>query len=249
MAGADRTWGGGMELASHFITGPSRCAYLPDERSRIEYEIVAAMEPAEYLERLREGWRRFGRAVFRPRCRTCGECRSMRIDVERFAPDRSMRRLDRRNGPDVALTVHPAKGRADPEVVDLFRHYHSDQHARLGWPDRGGSAAGEIEETLLDNPFPTEEWRYRIGDRLAAVGYVDVLPGAFSAIYCFYDPELRDRSPGTWNILCMIERARAERMEHVYLGYYVEGCRSLRYKERFGPNELLVGDAWRPFRP
>ena len=238
-----------MELAYQYVSSPSRCSYLHDRLARLEYEIVAEMEPAEYLDRLREGWRRFGRAVFRPRCRSCGECRSLRIEVERFAPDRSMRRLERRNRPDVALTVHPAAGKADPEVVDLYRRYHSDQQARLGWPSHRGDEAGQVEESFLDNPFPTEEWRYRIDGRLAAVGYVDALPGALSAIYCFYDPALRDRSPGTWNVLCLIERARAERMAHVYLGYHVEGCRSLRYKERFGPNELLVGDTWRPFRP
>jgi len=31
------------------------------------------------------------------------------------------------------------------------------------------------------------------------------------------------------------------------LGYYVEGCRSLDYKARFSPNEVLVNGSWTPF--
>ena len=37
----------------------------------------------------------------------------------------------------------------------------------------------------------------------------------------------------------MIESARERGLPHVYLGYYVEGCRSLEYKARFRPNEVI----------
>jgi leucyl-tRNA---protein transferase len=35
--------------------------------------------------------------------------------------------------------------------------------------------------------------------------------------------------------------ASARGLEHVYLGYRVEGCASLAYKSRFRPHELLEG--------
>jgi Putative arginyl-tRNA:protein arginylyltransferase len=41
---------------------------------------------------------------------------------------------------------------------------------------------------MLENPFRTEEWTYYVGNRLIAVAYVDALPEALSAIYCYYDP-------------------------------------------------------------
>ena len=31
-------------------------------------------------------------------------------------------------------------------------------------------------------------------------------------------------------------------MQHLYLGYFVEGCRSLEYKARFKPNLVLHAD-------
>jgi arginine-tRNA-protein transferase len=70
-----------------------------------------------------------------------------------------------------------------------------------------------------------------------------------SAIYFFYDPDERDRSLGTWNVLSVIEEAARRKVPHLYLGYYVEGCRSLEYKARYRPNEVLADDGeWRPFR-
>ena len=100
---------------------------------------------------------------------------------------------------------------------------------------------------FLANPFPTEEWSYWIGGRLAGVGYVDVLDEGLSAIYFFHDPRDARRSLGTVNILHLIEAARQRGLPHVYLGYYVDGCRSLEYKARFKPNEVFTGATWEAF--
>ena len=78
---------------------------------------------------------------------------------------------------------------------------------------------------------------------------MDALPNGLSAIYFFYDPDERDRSLGTFNVLRVIDSAAARGIPHVYLGYYVEGCRSLEYKARFRPNEVLGrAGTWQPFR-
>jgi len=78
---------------------------------------------------------------------------------------------------------------------------------------------------------------------------VDALPEGLSAIYFYYDPRERNRSPGTFNVLSILREAAARGLPHVYLGYYVEGCRSLEYKARFCPNEVLGEDGvWRRFR-
>jgi arginine-tRNA-protein transferase len=70
-----------------------------------------------------------------------------------------------------------------------------------------------------------------------------------SAIYFFYDPDERDRSLGTWNVLCLLDAAVRRGLPYVYLGYFVEGCASMEYKVRFVPNELRGDDgAWRLFR-
>ena len=100
---------------------------------------------------------------------------------------------------------------------------------------------------FLTNPFPTEEWSYWVDDKLVGVGYVDALPEGLSAIYYYHEPTEHSRSLGTFNILKIIEAARQRGLPHVYLGYYVKGCRSLEYKARFRPNEILFDGRWTSF--
>ena len=63
------------------------------------------------------------------------------------------------------------------------------------------------------------------------------------------DPGERHRSLGTWNVLNLIDRARARGLSHLYLGYYVAGCPSMAYKTRFAPNQVLGEDGhWHDFQ-
>jgi len=235
-----------MESLFHYVAPPSRCGYLPDQAWRLEYELVADLAPAEYLQRMLQGWRRFGDMLFRPRCRTCHACRSLRVIVDRFRPDRSQRRVRRANEGVVRVRVGaPSVSRAK---LDLYDHYHAYQALAKNWPLHEIKDAQGYHQAFVDNPFPTQEWCYYLEDRLVGVGYVDDLPAALSAIYYFYDPDLRQRSLGTWNVLSLLEGAAARGIPHVYLGYYVAGCQSMAYKARFVPNQLLhAGGAWRDF--
>lgn len=224
----------------------SPCSYLNDQASRLEYEIVSSMTAAEYAERLLQGWRRFGRTLFRPRCPSCSACQSLRIDVAQFQPNRSQRRTRRANAQVVRREIGAPM--VSPANLDLYRRYHEFQAEAKGW-----HPADEDEDSyfqsFVDHPFPTEEWRYRCNGTLAGVSYVDSLPIGLSAIYFFYDPDFRSLSLGTWNILSLLDEAAARRLPHVYLGYYVDRCGSLSYKANFVPNETLAQDGtWSAFR-
>jgi arginine-tRNA-protein transferase len=237
-----------MESLFRYVAPPSQCGYLPEQLWRLEYEQVAILSPAEYLECLRHGWRRFGTMLFRPRCRNCTACLSLRVVVDHFRPDRSQRRARKANEGIVHLQIgEPA---VSPAKLALYDRYHAYQSEAKGWPSHPAKDAFEYARSFVDNPFPTEEWCYYLGRRLVGVGYVDVLPGGMSAIYFFYDPDERWRSLGTWNVLGMIERAAARKAPHVYLGYYVADCPSMTYKSRFRPNQILGPDGqWHDFCP
>jgi len=234
-----------MESLFTFTSPPSRCGYLPDREWQLHYEIVGQLTPAEYQNRLQNGWRRFGYSLFRPACPGCQMCQSLRVPVATFRPDRSQRRAWVANA-DVAVTVgEPA---VSPEKLDLYDKFHAHQHEMKGWPGHGAETVADYLESFVDNPFPTEEWCYWLGDRLIGVGYVDHLPEGLSAIYFFYDPDERQRSLGTFNVLSVLRAAADRQLPHLYLGYYVEGCRSLEYKGRFRPNEVITASGgWEPF--
>src|SRR5262245_21950065 len=236
-----------MESLFRFTAPPSPCGYLPDRDWRMEYEIVGRLTPAEYMRRMREGWRRFGHTLFRPRCPGCTACRSLRVVVDRFRPSRSQRRCRQANEGEVELAI--GRPRVTGEMLDLYDRYHAFQAEAKGWPEHGPKDAADYRESFVDNPFPVQEWCYRLHGRLVAVGYVDDLPDGLSAIYCYYDPDERGRSLGVWNVLSIIAEAARRKLPHAYLGYCVEGCRSLEYKANYAPNQVLGPDGrWVDFR-
>lgn len=219
----------------------AKCGYLPAERWRLEYLHVLELTVEEYGTLLVAGWRRFGRWVFRPRCPSCRACRSLRVNAAAFHPDRSQKRAARANRNAIRLTIEPPSVSA--EALELHHRFHSERALRRGWPLRERDAE-EYRESFLDNPFPTEQWRFereRDG-RLVGLGHVDALPVGLSGIYFVHDPDEHARGLGTWNILCLIEQAQARGLPHVYLGYHVAGCPSLAYKARFRPHQLLEPD-------
>lgn len=231
-------------MAAHFtfVTPPDRCDYLPDRTRQIHYELTGTLTPDEYMVRLAHGWRRFGHAMFRPLCPSCQMCQSVRVPADTFRASRTQRRIWNANRPSITIEVDGPAISSDKRA--LYMTFHDHQHVTKGWP----APSAEDFDAFLDNPFPTEEWCYRIDGRLVGVGYVDVLPRGMSAIYFFHDPAERHRSLGTFNVLSLIAATRERGLPHLYLGYYVEGCRSLAYKERFRPNEVLRPDGlWQPF--
>lgn len=235
-----------MESLFHYVAPPSTCGYLPGQRWSLEYEMVANISPAEYEARLEQGWRRFGAMLFQPHCPACQACQSLRVEVAQFRPNRSQRRARKMNDGAIELRIGaPKVSRARLELYDRF---HAVQSDLKGWPQHPAKDAASYRESFVHNPAFTEEWCYYLDDRLVGVGYVDVLPSSLSAIYFFYDPDVRDRSLGTWNVLCLLDRCAALKLPYLYLGYYVAGCRSLEYKANFKPNQVRHADGnWHDF--
>ena len=227
-----------MEPALAITADPSPCQYLPDRIWRLRYEFHPTLDTIAYEKKLNEGWRRFGPVLFRPQCPECHQCQPLRVLVATFRPNESQRRAWKGNVNEITLQIgSPA---ITPEKIDLFDRFHQHQHQAKGWPLQTDQGL----EVFTANPFPTEEWRYRLGERLIGLGYVDVLSEGLSAIYFVWDPEERKRSLGTFNVLSMIASARERRLPFVHLGYYVEGCGSLEYKARFEPNQVRSDSGW-----
>jgi arginine-tRNA-protein transferase len=186
---------------------------------------------------LERGWRRFGPVYFRPACDACGECVTLRVPVESFSPSKSQRRAARSSAKLRRVVGRPL---VDERRLALDEAWHHDREVVRAWRPNEQTS----DRYALDFAFPhpaAHELTLYDEDRLVGVGLFDETPRAISAIFFFYDPAYAPLSPGTANILTLIDRARERGLEHVYLGYRVSGCASLRYKASFRPHELLVG--------
>jgi arginine-tRNA-protein transferase len=197
---------------------------------------MTGVSPQELERLLERGWRRFGPVYFRPVCAACAECVSVRVLVQAFAPSQNLKRVAKRAG---HLRVQVGVPEVDDARLDLYRRWHASREEERGWkPDRIGAESYAMQFCF---PHPAaREFSYWEGERLLGVGIADETPHALSAVYCYHDPACRRLSIGTYNVLRAVEYARERDLAHVYLGYCVEGCESLRYKARFQPQERLA---------
>jgi leucyl-tRNA---protein transferase len=225
-----------LQLA-HFVSEPHACEYLPAARATLEYRLLMGLGPEELDRLLARGWRRFGHAVFRPACGACGECVSLRIDVARFQISRSQRRARNRCA---GLEVAMGPPRVDDERLALYARWHAGRERARGW-EEAPLTAGDYAKSFAAGDACSREVLYRDRGRLVGVGICDETAAAFSAVYFFHDPDYARLSPGVNHVLALIERARRDGKAHVYLGYRVLGCPSMRYKATFLPHELLEG--------
>ena len=82
------------------------------------------------------------------------------------------------------------------------------------------------------------------------VSYIsDELDNALSAVYTFFAPEEDQRSLGTFAVLWLIEAARNQQKDWLYLGYWIKECQKMNYKTEYHPIELYLDNRWLALTP
>jgi arginine-tRNA-protein transferase len=216
------------------------CAYLPGRTARFRSLLVRRLPASIYQGFMDAGFRRSGKVIYQPACPGCRACQPLRVVVERFAPSKSQRRCWRDNQD---LRVEVAAPAPSDEAFELYKRYLDGWHER----DSAEQTRESFEQFLYDSPVNSLEFRYRDeAGALLAVGICDVLREALSSVYFFFDPRQRGRGLGNFGAMYEIEYARTRAMPHYYLGYWINGCAKMQYKNRFEPYELLGTDGqWR----
>lgn len=223
--------------ALRHVSPETPCPYLPGRLSRSEAYFLETLDGPRHEHLLAQGFRRSGHVMYRPRCRGCSACCSLRVPVSGFRATRSMRRVWRRNGD---LRVTERKPVATMAKFSLFCRYLDYQHDQT--MDRSYDS---FREFLYESPTATREFSYRLGRRVIGISLADRWKSGLSSVYMFFDPDFASRSLGTYSALWEIDLARREGLSYYYLGYYVAGSKTMAYKARFRPFEILLGeDHW-----
>jgi leucyl-tRNA---protein transferase len=225
-----------VEIA-RFETGPYQCSYLPHETAQLEYRVIRDISADSYGQLLSRGWRRFGCDFFRPACRACVKCRSLRVIVDRFRPSRSQLRALARNQ-QIEVVIQPPT--VTNEHVALYNIYHHDMQRRRGWRFEPISKQGYEYSFVRGGHEFAREFSYLDRGRLVGVGLADVVPAGLSSVYFFHEPQWRPAGPGVFSILQQWMYARRLGLAHQYLGYWIADCQSMAYKSQYRPHEILV---------
>lgn len=221
---------------------PSRCPYLPAETAHLPLRLpMRRLKAAELSARLAAGDRRQGLLLYRPKCPRCAACQAIRLDVERFRPNATQRRVLRRG--DAGLRTLVARPSVSAEKVALYNRHKLERGLTTG---DGLIDVEGYEQFLVESCTDTLELRYLLNGLLVGVAIADRAADALSAVYCFYDPSFARLSLGTYSILKQIELCRRWSLRWLYLGLYVVGNRAMAYKARYVPHERLIDGVWRP---
>ncbi len=234
-----------------YLTSPQPCPYLPGKMERKVFANLAVDGAVGLNDSLtRSGFRRSQTIAYRPACKTCGACRSVRIDVAAFQMSRRWRRVLARNA-DLEREANPA--RATREQFRLLKRYLDQRHPGGGMTDMEiRDYAGMVDASPVHTAV--FEYRNRLNGKpgddgvLQAAALTDVLRDGLSMVYSFYRPELADRSIGSFMVLDHVRLALELGLPYVYLGYWVRGSEKMGYKADFTPLEVFDGESWRPLR-
>ncbi len=198
----------------------------------LEQFLAPSLSPEQMDALWAGGWRHFGPEFFRYSVSFQGELGEhwdtvlpLRVDLSRFAPTKSQRRVLRKNA-DVRVSVAPA--RLSAEARAMF-HRHK---ARFS-----DNVPEDLEQFLGPEPASVPgrcvEFRCHLGNDLVALSWLDVGATAVSSVYAIFEPAQARRGLGIFTLLVELLWARERGMRHAYPGYATLGPGHYDYKKRF----------------
>jgi arginine-tRNA-protein transferase len=224
-----------------FTTTPLPCPYLEGRTERRMVTELMGKDATDLNDRLSlAGFRRSHTIAYTPICDSCTACVSVRVPVKTFRPSKTQRKILNRNAD---LTVEICSPSASPEQFALFKSYIETRHG-----DGDMALMGEADYRSLVEETPVRSSLIEFRDpqgALVAGCLTDRLYDGFSAVYSFFDTTQNTRSLGTYMVLWLIDRARLQGLQYVYLGYWVQGSAKMDYKRNFRPLEAFTPSGWK----
>ena len=223
-----------------YISAPHTCPYIePETATTVLLDPDYNVDNILFSVLLRSGFRRSGKTIYRPHCRNCNACVSVRIPAREYIPNRSQSRCYK-NNQDVYTTMLPASFKQ--EHFELYCRYQSWRHTG---DIMDHNDEERYREFMVDSSIETVFIESRLNGKLISLSVCDLPDDGMSAVYTFFDPDFPKRSLGTFAIMKQIDYIREMQLDWLYLGYWIDGCKKMTYKTNFKPMFGFVNKEWR----
>ncbi len=215
----------------------SLCPYLPDRKKQIKYFLASKLDESEVSFLLAKGWRKFGIYFFQPSCPDCRECIPLRVLTSKFKPSKSQRRNLKKNT-DIEVAFAPLEF-----SERAFEIYKTHSHQRF-------SQECNLEEFIMNFYSPSTpclQSEFYLNGELIGLGFLDRGKDCLSSVYFIYDTKYSHLGLGTYSVLEEIKHTRSLGLQYYCLGYYVQACQKMAYKNNFKPSEHYdwLQDKWK----
>jgi len=229
-----------MNRITLYQTPEHDCPYLSEKMSITQF-VDPAIIPDIYLytHLSQLGFRRSGEHLYKPNCPACDSCISIRLLVQDVKFSKNQQRCIKRSQ---HLDFTHVDAIDSDEHYQVYEKYINTRH-------KGGDMYPATRK--LFNNFLISDWansqflEIRLDSQLIACAVYDALINGISAIYCYFDPDYSQFSPGKLAILKQIEFAQKNWFEYLYLGYQIDECRKMNYKTNFRPAEQFIKNEWK----
>jgi arginyl-tRNA--protein-N-Asp/Glu arginylyltransferase len=225
------------ELQQYFAHSAIECPYGMPYMAVYNQALFDTMPDSLMGLYLASGYRRNGNVIYTMHCKECQACTPIRIDPEKFKANRNQKRTWNKNL-DISVEVTPLT--CSQENFTLLEKFLT-----VRYPGRDSSALDYYNGFFLNHITTTVEVSYRIGSRLVGVSIVDLSTTWLNVVFFYFDPAEEKRSPGTFNILYLIDFCRQKEIKLVYLGYWIKDVNQMNYKANFKPHYILHDGTWR----
>ena len=223
------------------VTQSFDCNYLPNEKEKL----LVCMEPVDELSEnyssiIQVGFRRSGEQLYRPHCATCSACESLRILTELFVPSKSQKRVLIRNK---NIDISVSEDERD-DYYALYEKYIAGAHKEGSMYPASYEQYRNFIQCTWQSPLFVEG---RIDGKLVGVAVTDRVNGGLSALYTYFDTDMSKHSLGTFFILQQILICQKEKIPYLYLGYQIDQCNKMSYKNKFYPHQRYRDNKWKMF--
>jgi len=224
-------------LATGFTQSLS-CPYFSNLEARYSSFFSKNCSPKDYDYLLEQGFRRLGFYFYKPQCTGCQKCVPLRVEVKKFQPSRSQKKiLKKNNGIQVAVIQKPKI------KAGYFQIYQNYLKERYGQKEHLSLESFELH--MLHNPSFCQIFEYRKEEKLVGLSWLDRTEKGLSAVYFAYDQAFKKNSLGIFSLLYELDWAKKNNIPFYYLGFWVRGAPHMDYKKTLKPHQILEDQCWR----
>ena len=214
----------------------SLCPYLPERKKQIRYFLASELNESDISLLLAKGWGKFGVYFFQPSCPDCSECIPVRVLCDEFKPSKSQRRNLKKNS-NIDIVFAPLK--YSERAFEIYKDHSSQRFSQE-------SNLEEFISGFFSPSVPSLQSESYLNGELIGLGFLDKGEDCLSSVYFIYDTKFSHLGLGTFSILKEIEHTQMLGLKYYCLGYYVQECQRMAYKNNFRPREHYnwLEDKW-----